>query len=347
MFKLKRQESGPILVPDKNYPWEKEGVFNPGAIQFGDDVYLLYRAIGELDSYISYFGLAKSSDGLNFTRVSKQPIFRPREIFDRWGVEDPRITKIDDDFYITYVAVSKRIMKGGISVKRFLPLETSSALLKTKDFLTYENLGIISSPNSDNKDTALFSRKINGRYYMLHRPNHWSKEWVSGPFRKYINIDSPCDIVDLPRTPSIWIASSLDLKNWINHKLLIAPSHEFDAKIGPGVPPIETTDGWLLIYHHVSQNPTTGKLKYSVRAALLELENPTKLIAKLNYDILEPEMPYEKEKEDGIVFPAGAYIKDGILYVYYGASDHYVCVATGSLEVLLAELKKAIIKKTS
>lgn len=347
MFKLERQGSGPVLKPDDSLSWEKEGVFNPGVTKIGNDIYLLYRAIGETEAYISCFGLAKSSDGLNFKRVSKEPVFRPKEFFDKWGVEDPRITKIDDDFYITYVAVAKRILREGVPEKHFLPLETAAALLKTKDFLSFENLGIISSPNSDNKDTTLFPKKINGRYYMLHRPNRWTKEWFKGPYEKFVSEGLPCDVKDLPEIPSIWIASSLDLLNWIDHKMLILPSHKLDVKIGPGAPPIKTKDGWLLIYHHVRQEEKTGRLIYSARAALLDLEDPSKLIAKLDYDILSPEMPYETEKNIGIVFPSGAYVENDVLYVYYGASDSYIGLATGSLSALLTELKLTLVEEVN
>ncbi len=340
MFKLKRQGAGPVLRPDNTLPWERAGVFNPGVAMFDKEIYLLYRAVGETKAYISHLGLARSTDGINFERVSHNPVFGPKEKFDKWGVEDPRITKIGDDFYITYVAVSKRIMKDGISVKRFLPLETSAALLKTKDFISYTNLGIISSPNSDNKNTTIFPRLINGRYYMLHRPNYWSKEWFRGPYEKYIEEGLPCDVEKLPETPGIWIASSNNLKKWTDHRLLIAPTDKFDAKIGPGLPPIETEAGWLLIYHHVKKDETTNYLTYSTRAALLDINDPTVLIAKLNYDILSPEMPYEIERETKIVFPTGGFVKDDTLYVYYGASDRYVCLATGSLSALLSELKK-------
>jgi len=340
MFKLIRQGSGPILTPDSDLPWEKEGVFNPGVVKVGTEVYMLYRAVGERESYVSRLGLAKSHDGLNFERVARDPIFEPREIFDQWATEDPRITKIGDDFYVTYVAVAKRIMRDGSFVKRFLPLETSTALLKTKDFLSYENLGIISSPNSDNKDIVLFPRRINGRYYMLHRPNHWSREWFKGPYEKYVNEGLPCDVQDLPEIPGIWVASSVDLRNWTDHHLLISSSHSSDAKIGPGVPPIETEAGWLIIYHHVKKEEGTDRLIYSVRAALLDLADPTRFLARLPDDILAAEMPYETENKTRIVFPTGGFVTGDTLSVYYGASDRYVCLATGSLSALLAELKQ-------
>lgn len=338
MFKLVRQSSGPILAPDRDLSWESEGVFNPGVVKSGAEVFLLYRAVGEREAYVSRFGLATSHDGINFERVSRDPVFGPREIFDQWSTEDPRITEINHDFYVTYVALAKRIMKNGVSIKRFLPLETSTALLKTNDFLSYENLGVISPPNSDNKDIVLFPRLINGRYYMLHRPNRWSRQWFNGPYEKYVNEGLPCDVKDLPETPGIWIASSVDLKNWTDHHLLMLPSHPFDAKIGPGVPPLETADGWLIIYHHVRKDERTGQLTYSARAALLDLEDPTRFIAKLPDDILSPETPDETETGARIVFPTGGFISGDTLHVYYGSADRYVCLATGSLKALLTEL---------
>jgi len=340
MFTLTRQGSGPILKPDSNIPWESEGVFNPGIVKYGNEIYMLYRAVGEREAYVSHFGLAKSSDGINFERVSRDPVFGPREVFDQWATEDPHITKIGEDYYVTYVAVSKRILEDGLPVKHFLPLETSTALLKTKDFLSYENLGVISPPNSDNKDAILFPRQIDGRYYLLHRPNRWSKEWFGGPYEKYVNEGLPCDVKDLPDIPGIWIASSTDLKNWTNHRPLILPSHTSDAKIGPGIPPIETSAGWLIIYHHVEKESGTEKLIYSARVALLDLKDPTRLITKLHYDILSPETSYETENNTRIVFPTGGFVSDDTLYVYYGSSDRYVCLATGSLRALLTALKK-------
>lgn len=418
MFKLTRHTSNPVLKPDPNIAWEKEGVFNPGVTQLSSgEIAMLYRAVGERDAYISHIGLAKSKDGVLFERYvgdsdsrtesdqsgslshdsTPKPVFGPSVPFDIWATEDPRITKIEDDFYITYVAVPERIMDHNQGIERKLPLETATALLKTKDFITFENLGIISPRHSDNKDIVLFPRKIMGpyhkdveptemhfvddrgicptmdipqtsgdteegkesegikldkkpRYAMLHRPNRWDKIWFAGEYRHAINVPLPCEIDLLPTLPSIWIAWSDDLIHWTHHQLLLSPSHQSDAKIGPGLPPIETSDGWLMIYHHVEKQDAVWdenkqliqpeKFIYSVRAALLDLEDPTKIIGKLPYDILFPEAPYETEHNTQIVFPTGGFIKDDTLYVYYGASDYSIGLATGPLHELLQELKK-------
>jgi beta-1,2-mannobiose phosphorylase / 1,2-beta-oligomannan phosphorylase len=347
MYKLTRQGGGPVLMPDSALPWESEGVFNPGVAKIGDEVIMLYRAVGERESYISRFGLAKSRDGIHFKRVSDKPVFEPREAFDTWAVEDPRITKIGDVFYVTYVAVPDRILKDGLPIKRELPLEASTALLQTTDFLSYKNLGIISSPNSDNKDVVLFPRMIHGRYYMLHRPHRWSKEYAKRSYARGVDEEMPFYLEDLPEIPGIWIASSTDLKHWTNNHIVFAPSHPHDAKIGSGLPPLETKDGWLLIYHHVKKEKGSKRFIYSARAALLDLEDPTHCIARLHEDILTPEMPYEMEHGMNVVFPTGGFISGDTLSVYYGASDYCIGLATGSLAELLTELKKNPVEKSS
>lgn len=330
MFNLKRQNDGPILRPDATQPWETEGVFNPGIARIGDTVYMLYRAVGEMEAYISHLGLATSTDGVHFTRVGNEPVFGPHHTYDKWATEDPRITKIEDEFFVTYVAVPKRIMEHGKSPNEIVPLVTATALLKTKDFLSFEELGVISPPGSDNKDIVLFPKKINGRYAMLHRPSHW--------IQKHAPFD--IELFDTPHVPSIWIAFSDDCISWTDHKLFLTVTEKIDAKIGPGLPPIETKDGWLVIYHHVKEGTYPNKFVYSARAALFDLNDPTHLLAQLPYDILSPQEPYEKENNMPVIFPTGGFVEGDTLYVYYGASDRYVCLATGSIQELLNELKK-------
>ncbi|MDD5318874.1 MAG: hypothetical protein PHF79_03645, partial [Candidatus Pacebacteria bacterium] len=315
------------------------GVFNPGVIKVDHEVIMLYRAVGERESYTSHIGLAKSKDGISFERLSKEPVFGPKQEFDKWATEDPRITQIEEDFYVTYVAVPERIMDHNQGIARDLPLETATALLKTKDFLTYENLGIISSPHSDNKDIVLFPKKIGGRYAMLHRPNRWGKEWFESLYSKKVEVPLPFPFEQLPTLPSIWIAWSDDLIHWSDNEMLLSPSHDLDAKVGPGLPPIETSDGWLMIYHHVEKSKIPGNFIYSIRVALLDLKDPTHILGKLSYDILSPERPYESENGTHIIFPTGGYISGDTLFVYYGASDKYVCLATGSVQKLLEALK--------
>lgn len=316
---------------------------------------MLYRAIGEYQNYISRFGLATSTDGFNFKRVNKKPMFAPERAYDRWGTEDPRITEIDDTIYIAYAAISQPIMKYGKLSGRLakrpplisLPAEAFTAavgLLSTKDFKSFKRHGVISPRNSDNKDVVLFPEKIGGKYVMLHRPHRWCKRWFENPFADTISLDLPCPTSKLPELPSIWIAYSYDLKKWFGHKVLIESSHEMDEKIGAGSPPIKIKDGWLLIYHHVEKNAKRGqkgKLIYTAKMALLNLKNPAKVIAKVPHNILAPEKPYERKGNvDNVVFPTGRFIKDGRLFVYYGAADKYCALATGDMRDITRELRK-------
>jgi len=342
MFQLKREINNPILAPEPSYAWESRGVFNPGIAKRGAEIVMLYRAVGENDCYVSRLGMAKSADGVNFKRSSVRPVFGPSADFDKWATEDPRITQIGSDFFITYVAVSEPILDEGKPVSRFLPLETGTALLRTRDFASFENFGLITPAGSDNKDTVLFPQKINGRYCLLHRPSHWTKEWFGSPFEKYVDENLPCLAEDLPKSSSIWIAWSDDLRVWRDHRPLLWPINETNIKVGPGLPPIETPDGWLIIYHHVEMLSGKNKFSYTARAALLDLNDPHTVKSVLPYDILVPEKDFELESgSGGIVFPTGGYVSDeGVLRVYYGASDRYVGLASGSLGELLSELNK-------
>lgn len=349
MFQLKRIKKNPVLKPDHDSFWEHEGVFNAGITEFENKIYMLYRAVGERDAYISHLGLAQSFDGITFERVSDKPVFGPSKQYDMWGTEDPRITKIEGEYFITYVAVPERIMDHGQGMKRDIPLMTSTALLKTKDFHTYEHLGIITPFGSDNKDVVLFPKKVphideHGdtklRYAMLHRPNRWSKNWLFGPYGSQVPIQLPFHAEEMPQKPSVWIAWSDDLITWDSHKPLMVPSKINSAKNGPGLPPIETPDGWLVLYHHVNENEATKKLTYTARVALFDLQDPTKYVGKLSWDILIPEESFETENESAIIFPTGGFVKEDVLHVYYGCSDLYVGLATCSLSELIAELKK-------
>ena len=339
MIKLTRYKNNPVLNPNKKNAWESKAVFNPGVTMHDGKVYMLYRAIGEYDSYISRLGLAISKDGFNFKRTNKKPIIEPEKKYDKWACEDPRITRIGDNYYITYVALSQRIKKGGKPTYEIIHLLNSqTALLSTKDFISFKRHGIITPKNSDNRDVVIFPEKINGKFAIIHRPHRWCKNWFKNPLSKKIKIKMPVPRKDLPKRPATWISFSDDLKKWENHKLLIRSTHEEDEKTGAGAPPIKTDKGWILIYHHVKKNKKGGII-YTAKAALLDLKNPSKIISKIPYSILSPEKKYElKGDVDNVVFPAGTIVKNNTLFVYYGAADKKCCVATIKLKKILDEL---------
>lgn len=347
MIELKRAEENPILSPNKNVDWESEAVFNPGAILKDGKIYLLYRAIGEYDTYVSRIGLATSDDGVHFKRQSSEPIIKPEDDYDKWACEDPRVTKLGDTFYITYVALSQRIRGGGKPTYEIMHnLNSQTALVTTKDFVKFERHGIITPQNSDNRDVVIFPEKINGKFAILHRPHRWCKNWFKNPNSKKIKVNIPVPFDELPQRPSTWLSYSSDLKNWEDHTLLIRSTHEHDEKTGPGAPVVKTDKGWLLIYHHVkkiypARQDKKKEIVYTAKAILLDLKDPSKIIAKIPYPILEPKEEYEINGDvNNVVFPTGVLIKGGELFVYYGATDKTCCLATVKLSDLLAELLK-------
>ena len=338
MIELKRAKENPILSPNRDIVWESEAVFNPGAILKDDKVYLLYRAIGEYDTYISRIGLAISRDGIHFERKNRDPVIEPRDSYDRWACEDPRITQIGDIFYITYVALSQRIREGGKPTYEIIHnLNSQTALVTTKDFVKFQRHGIITPKNSDNRDVVIFPEKIDGKFVILHRPHRWCKNWFKSPKFKKIDVGISIPFEKLPQRPATWISYSYDLKNWFDHTLLIRSSHKSDEKTGAGAPPIKTSEGWLLIYHHVEKD-VKNRIIYTAKAALLDLRDPSKVIAKIPYMILSPKEKYEISGDvDNVVFPTGALVKNDDLFVYYGAADKNCGLATIKLNEIMDE----------
>ncbi|HYT46028.1 MAG TPA: glycosidase, partial [Methylomirabilota bacterium] len=233
----------------------------------------------------------------------------PTEGYEKYGIEDPRLVTIDNEIFLTYVVLSDYVAKGAIS--------SSSALATTNDFHNHTRLGIISSKGSDNKDVVLFPEKINQKYLVLHRP----RNWVGSKF----GVDKP----------SIWIAEGNSLSNFENHTLLMKPEQDWEElKIGSGPPPIKTKHGWLLIYHGVDKD-----LVYRAGAAILDLDNPVKVLARTKEPILQPEEPYERIGDvNNVVFPTGACVIDERLHVYYGGADKVCCLAVVELNALLEHI---------
>ncbi len=213
-----RVPENPVLVPRAEVPWERKAVFNPGVVEYKGKIYMLYRAVGEYERYISRLGLAVSEDGIHFERF-REPVFEPREEYERFGCEDPRITPLEGRFYITYTALSARA---------FSERGNYVGLASTKDFHTFERHGVV-LPEFEDKDAVIFPEQVKGKYVMFHR------------------------IV-----PDIWIAYSEDLVHWYGHKKVMYPRPGCwdSVKIGAGPPPVKTDEGWLLFYHGVDKART-------------------------------------------------------------------------------------------
>lgn len=308
MLQLERAKNNPILVPDQSSWWEAKAVFNCAVLHDGKTLHMLYRAIGEYEDYVSRIGYATSSDGILFTR-NKDPVMYPERDYEKYGIEDPRLMTIDGETYVTYVVLSDYV-KNNPSV--------STALAKTEDFSHYQRLGIITLPDSQDKDVVLFPRSdsesVSQRYMLLHRPG----TWVGSQYKT--------------EKPSIWIAEGDSVTNYYKHSLLIKPEQTWEAlKIGAGVPPLKTKEGWLVIYHGVNAEHV-----YSAGAFLLDTKEPNKILGRTKSPLLAPEKHYElKGDVNNVVFPTGACILDKRLFVYYGAADKMCCLATIDLQEIL------------
>jgi len=336
-MKLIKSDKNPVLSPNPDNEWENLVVCNPGAWYEAGKFYLLYRAAGNDEEHIIRFGLATSDDGVNFTRVSGQPVFSPSiDGPDSGGVEDPRIIKLGDEFYVTYayrphppgrywtfphdvVALPTTGKDAPLVYRKNI---ANSGLALTKDFINWKRLGRLTQPDLDDRDVILFPEKINGKYALLHRP----KEWVGEEYNT--------------NHPAIWITFSEDLMVW-NQKstLLIAGREEtWEEKVGGSTPPLRTDEGWLIIYHGVENG---GQGYYRVGVALLDLNDPTKVVARAKNWVMEPEHYYEIEGfYKGCVFPTGNVIVGETLYVYYGGADKYVGLATCNVKDLLKFIKE-------
>ncbi|MFX0013160.1 MAG: glycosidase [Promethearchaeota archaeon] len=287
-MRLVRYNKNPVIKPNPAHAWEKEAVFNCAACQFKGEILLLYRAIGNYKTYISTIGLAKSQDGYKFQTFSK-PAMKPEKDFEKYGVEDPRITYLEDKYYITYTAVRTPVPKGDV--------DYHIGIASTTDFKSFERHGTIINEYR-NKDGVLFPQKINGQYVLIHRAPE----------------------------PHMWIAYSKDLKNWTGHKQLFSPIKNSwqDLKVGAGAPPIFTEQGWLEFYHGVDK-----KFHYSLGVLLLDLKDPSVIINRLEDPILTPEEDYEKLGDvPNVCFTCGVVEKDNKYFVYYGAADKCIGLAT-------------------
>jgi predicted GH43/DUF377 family glycosyl hydrolase len=297
---LERYAENPILEPIRNHPWESRRVFNCAAVYEKDKVHIVYRAQGEDD--ISRLGYAVSSDGYHIDYRHHSPIFSPLHHFETCGVEDPRITRIDDRFYLCYTAYgrSQRWHEEG-SKMRLAQVGITS--IRVRDFLNHKwNWGkrIFPIPQVDSKNSVLFPKKFDGKHAMYHRIS-----------------------------PHIWIVYSNSLEDWSKstHAIVATAREKWEyKKIGSGAPPIETKKGWLFVYHGVDESFT-----YRLGLALIDRDNPEN-VSRLKQPIFEPREDYERS----IVFCCGAVPVDGKLFVYYGANDGIVGVATADLSELLS-----------
>ncbi len=293
-FKLKRISSVPVMKPDPLSLWENVNVFNPSVIHHNGLFHMHYRAEGA--DWVSRIGYAVSSDGVSWNRL-REPVLIPENERESRGVQDPRITEIEGTFYMTYTAWAP-YEKGEECVGgNIFPM-----IAKSKNLISWERIGPIEEYRN-NKDHVLFPRKISGRFAALIR-------------RK------------IPK-PAISIAYSDDLLTWREedmHPIFgVRPNNLWDNfSVGGNGVPVECDYGWLLFYHGTDEN-----LVYRIGVALLEKRNPSVVIHRPLTPLLWPEEVWEVRGEVSNVVFSNANIRvENTLYVYYGACDHVIGLAT-------------------
>jgi predicted GH43/DUF377 family glycosyl hydrolase len=338
MIEVKKQG---IIIQKTNLGFEIEGVLNPAVISEGNQLHLFYRAVGK--GNYSSIGYCRLKDPLQVEERFDMPVLFPQFDYESHGVEDPRIVKIDGLYYLTYTAYDgvnalgalavskdlKQFEKKGLIVPQ-ITYDEFSRLAEAKGsinekYLRYNEHGRVSEKQGKkvflwDKNVIFFPRRINGKLVFLHR------------IRPDIQIVSFNTIEEL--TADFWQNYFLQL----NECIVLSPMYKHEVSyIGGGCPPIETKHGWLLIYHGV--HDTIKGFVYSACAALLDLQNPQKEIARLPYPLFKPEHDWELRGEvNNVCFPTGTALIDDTLYIYYGAADEQIACASVSLSGLLKEL---------
>jgi predicted GH43/DUF377 family glycosyl hydrolase len=330
-----------VILKKTAHSFENEAVSNPGILQVGNTVHIFYRAVRK--GNYSTIGYCQLDGPLKVIQRNEIPLLSPEFDYESHGIEDPRIVKIDDVFYMTFTAYDGVNAMGALATstdlinferhgiivpqvtfEEFKRFAESNAHLNEKYERFHVHNNIMNNPDKKmllwDKNLIFFPRKINEKFYFLHR------------IRPDIQLACVKNISDL--TPAYWTDYFLHL----NANIVLCPKYEHEISyIGGGCPPIETSEGWLLIYHGV--HDTAEGYVYSACAALLDIDNPTKEIARLPYPLVKPELSWElKGDVNNVVFPTGTSLFDDTLYIYYGAADNKIACVSLSLQELIAEL---------
>lgn len=303
---FKRHPRNPILTTE-DLPYPANSVFNPAAAIVDGETLLLLRV--EDRRGISHLTVARSKNGVTHWRIDPEPTFlpdpkaHPEEI---WGVEDPRITYVDElqKWMVAYTSFSR----GGPLV----------SLASTRDFKSFERMGPVMPP--EDKDAALFPVRLDGRWALIHRPT---------PAKAMLG-------------SHIWISFSPDLIHWGDHHILLRAREGawWDAgKIGLSPQPLRTEQGWLILYHGV--RTTAAGCLYRLGFALLDLHDPLRVRRRSREWVFAPSESYERSGDVAdVVFPCGWTLRDDEIRLYYGAADTHIALATTRVGDVLEWLEK-------
>jgi predicted GH43/DUF377 family glycosyl hydrolase len=300
-FQLERHPINPILTPDVQSPWECKNVFNPSVIYHNGLFHMHYRAQGV--DWISRIGYALSLDGVHWNRL-RNPVLTPQCEIETKGVEDPRVTEINGIFYMAYCG-NAPYREGIEYYGNIYPM-----LARSTNLIDWERIGPMTR-GEDNKDHVLFPRKFNGRFCAFQR-----------------------------RRPAVWLAYSDDLVSWFEGDMTEVEKPRADCEweskyIGMNGVPIETEEGWLCFYHASDKNDV-----YRIGVMLVDRDDPSTILFRPKKPILWPEEAWEvKGDVPNVIFSNANILVEDTVYVYYGAADHVIGLATAKLDDLLGFVK--------
>jgi len=305
---FRRHPGNPILTA-ADWPTPVNVVFNPAAASVGAETVLLARV--EALTGVSHLTVARSANGIDGWTVAAEPLLEPQSGIEseQWGFEDARVVWVEEleCFVITCTAYG--------------PAGPAVYLATTTDFVSVERKGIVVS--AEDKNAALLPERVGGKWILFHRPT----TGFGGVSQA-----------------GIALSRSDDLEHWTAPEPVMQPRSGawWDSlRIGIGPPLLKTEHGWLLIYHGVKE--TVSGAIYRVGLALLDLEEPTRVLRRADDWILGPLEPYERQGDvANALFPCGV-IQDngGKLRLYYGGADTSICLATGRLDELVERVLTA------
>lgn len=338
MIQVKRE--GVVLEKTTN-EFENDSVLNPAVITDGNTLHLFYRAVRVHNR--SSIGYCRFEGAMKLVERKTEPLLSPRFDYESNGMEDPRIVQIEGLYYLTYTAYDGSNAMGAMATSKDLvhwehqgiitpqlSFDSFRELAAKDENLTNKYFRFDSSQEAEtmqgkklyvtDKDLVLFPRKINGKFQILHRLK---------PDIQLIAVESFAELTD-----EFWHNYFV---NFSNHIIFKSEYPHESSYLGAGCPPIETPEGWLMIYHSVCD--TIDGYVYSASAALLDLEHPEIEIARLPYPLFSPETEYElKGVVNRVCFPTGAALFGDRLYIYYGAADMCIACASVDFQELINEL---------
>jgi len=332
-----------VILEKTDLEFENKGVFNPACIQTDGITHMFYRAINHND--VSSIGYCQLVDNKVVKRL-KEPVLFPEYDYEKKGVEDPRITLLEGTYYLFYTAYDGK--------------NALIAYATSKDLIHFAKQGLISPKISYDEAEDIFrGSKVRERYSMFEMLLKerggkdillWEKDAFLFPqkfnhkFALFHRILPGMQIIYFNSFSELTEDRWRDYLKNLGDFIVLDPLFWFENRnVGGGCPPIETKDGWLIIYHAVEDTPF-GKI-YHAAAALLDLKNPLKVLRRLKEPLFSPKAPWEKSGvTDNVVFPTGAVIKNKRLHIYYGAADKLIAAKSVDLTELLTELKKSSLK---